>query len=193
MSVEVRILSLNTYDINISTSAVDYSTGDLTTSNGTVGGNFNFMSWRDVNLKTILGESYYNKYNKFSIKMLQCLVGDLTYTNISSQTNLPIEFNLEGLPFKNYNSTPYSLSNINSTVNVTIHTGLLSKLPSMSTLSSVVSGTKFTVEDPLTYIFAKPTADTVNLTIRCVNPSTKQYLNALGYGHFRFIFEIRGV
>ena len=193
MSVEKRILSLSSYDINPSTAASDYATTSVTTSTGTIGQNFNFMIWRNVNLKTSLGESYYNKYSKFSIKLIECFVGNLTYTDISSNIEQSVRFNLEGLPFKNYNATPYSLANINSTFKVCLYTGLLSKLPSMTTLSSTVSGTKISIEDPPTYIFTKPTNDVVDLTIPVLKLSGLEYLNKLGYGHFRFVFEISGL
>lgn len=194
MSVEKRNLCLSSFDINPSTNATDYSIADVTTSVGTIGQYFNYMTWRNVDLKTSLGESYYNKYNKFSIKLIECFVGNLTYTDISSNIEQSVLFQLTGdLPFKNYNATPYNLTNINSTNKVTLYTGLLSKLPAMTTLSSTVSGTKISIEDPLTYIFTKPTSDVITMSIEVVKLSGLEYLNTLGYGHFRFVFEISGL
>ncbi len=194
MSVEKRILSLSSYDINPSTAASDYATTSVTTSTGTIGQYFNYMNWTNVNLKTSLGESYYNKYSKFSIKLIECFVGNLTYTDISSNIEQSVRFQLVGnLPFKNYNATPYNLANINSTNRVTLYTGLLSKLPPMTTLSSTVSGTKISIEDPPTYIFTKPASDVITMSIEVVKLSGSEYLNTLGYGHYRFVFEISGL
>ena len=196
MSVETRNICLNTYDINNSILSTDYNVTDVTTSVGTIGAYFNYMTWQNINLRTLLGDSYFNKYNAFSIKLIQCLVGELTYLDdsiIGSQTDSPIEFKLEGLPFKNYNSSPYNFKNINTITNVSIYTGKLLKLPSVVNLSTTTSGTKINVETTQPYIFAKPATDGVTLTIHKYSPSTQEYLNKPGYGHFKFVFEICGV
>jgi hypothetical protein len=49
------------------------------------------------------------------------------------------------------------------------------------------------VDDAQTYLFTKPATDTATLRIRRLNPTTQDYSNVLGYGHFRFIFEICGI
>jgi len=196
MSFEIRNICLNTYDINNSQIGSNYALDIVSNSNGTIGEYFNYMTWNNVNLRTMLGDTYFNKYSTFSIKLIQCLIGDLIYDDSTISTNgSTVEFHLEGLSFKNYNSTPYSITNINTITSVTLYTGSLSQLPSMSNLSTTVSGTKINtfIEKQQAYLFTKPTIDTVNLTIRRLNPTTQQYSNTLGYGHFKFIFEICGI
>lgn len=196
MSAETRSISLNSYDINTSKLSSSYTISDVTTSAGTIGQFFNFMTWQDINLRTLLGDSYFNQYNTFSIKLVQCLVAGLTNvddSHLTGQTDSPIEFVLEGLQFKNYNSTPYSITNINSVNSVSIYTGKLSKLQSFIDLQTTSPCTKINVENSQPYIFKKPATDTVTLTVRKYNPSTQQYLNKIGYGHFNFIFEVTGV
>jgi hypothetical protein len=197
MSFEIRNICLNTYDINNSPIGSIYALDIVSNSNGTIGEYFNYMTWNNVNLRTMLGDTYFNKYSTFSIKLVQCLIGDLIYDDsiILSTNETAVEFRLEGLSFKNYNSTPYSITNINTITSVTIYTGSMSQLPSMSNLSTTVSGTKINTfnDKQQSYLFKKPTTDTVNLTIRRYKPTTQQYSNTLGYGHFKFIFEICGI
>ena len=150
------------------------------------------MIWNDINLRTELGTDYFDKYTTFSIKLIQCLVGDLASDTTLPTSSSSVEFRLTGLPFKNYNSTPYNISNINAVNEVSIYTGSLTSLPSMTALSTT-SGSKIIVDDPQTYLFTKPTTDTATLKIRRLNPTTQDYSNVLGYGHFRFIFEICGI
>jgi len=190
--MSTRTLCLNSYDINSSSMAVSYGTDEVITSTGSITVYFNSMIWNDINLRTELGTDYFDKYTTFSIKLIQCLVGDLASDTTLPTSSSSVEFRLTGLPFKNYNSTPYNISNINAVNEVSIYTGSLTSLPSMTALSTT-SGSKIIVDDPQTYLFTKPTTDTATLKIRRLNPTTQDYSNVLGYGHFRFIFEICGI
>lgn len=191
--MSARTLCLNTYDINSSSIAESYGTDQVITSTGTITVYFNSMIWNDINLRTQLGTDYFNKYTTFSIKLMQCLVGDLASQSTTPPiSNSSVEFRLTGLPFKNYNATPYNISNINAVSEVSIYTGSLTNLPSMTSLSTT-SGSKIIVDDAQTYLFTKPATDTATLRIRRLNPTTQDYSNVLGYGHFRFIFEICGI
>jgi hypothetical protein len=190
--MSTRTLCLNSYDINSSSMADSYGTDQVITSTGTITVYFNSMIWNDINLRTQLGTYYFDKYTTFSIKLIQCMVGDLASDTTLPTSNSSVEFRLAGLPFKNYNATPYNISNINAVNEVSIYTGSLTILPSMTSLSTT-SGSKIIVDDPQTYLFTKPTSDTVTLKIRRMNPTTQDYSNVLGYGHFRFIFEISGI
>jgi hypothetical protein len=172
--------------------ADSYGTDQVITSTGTITVYFNSMIWNDINLRTQLGTDYFNKYTTFSIKLIQCMVGDLASDTTLPTSNSSVEFRLAGLDFKNYNATPYNITNINAVNEVSIYTGSLTILPSMTSLSTT-SGSKIIVDDPQTYLFTKPTSDTVTLKIRRMNPTTQDYSNVLGYGHFRFIFEISGI
>jgi len=190
--MSTRTLCLNTYDINFSSMADSYGTDQVITSTGTITMYFNSMTWNDINLRTQLGTDYFDKYTTFSIKLMQCLVGDLVSSLDTPISSTSVEFRLTGLSFKNYNSTPYDIVNINAVNEVSIYTGSLVSLPSMTSLSTT-SGSKIIVDDQQPYLFTKPATDTVTLKIRRLNPTTQDYSNVLGYGHFRFIFEISGI
>jgi len=190
--MSTRTLCLNTYDINSSSIAESYGTDQVITSTGTITVYFNSMTWNDINLRTQLGTDYFDKYTTFSIKLMQCLVGDLVSSLDTPISSTSVEFRLTGLSFKNYNSTPYDIVNINAVNEVSIYTGSLVSLPSMTSLSTT-SGSKIIVDDQQPYLFTKPATDTVTLKIRRLNPTTQDYSNVLGYGHFRFIFEISGI
>jgi hypothetical protein len=190
--MSTRTLCLNTYDINSSSIAESYGTDQVITSTGTIMVYFNSMTWNDINLRTQLGTDYFDKYTTFSIKLMQCLVGDLVSSLDTPISSTSVEFRLTGLSFKNYNSTPYDIVNINAVNEVSIYTGSLVSLPSMTSLSTT-SGSKIIVDDQQPYLFTKPATDTVTLKIRRLNPTTQDYSNVLGYGHFRFIFEISGI
>lgn len=190
--MSTRTLCLNTYDINSSSIAESYGTDQVITSTGTITVYFNSMTWNDINLRTQLGTDYFDKYTTFSIKLMQCLVGDLVSSLDTPISSTSVEFRLTGLSFKNYNSTPYDIVNINAVNEVSIYTGSLVSLPSITSLSTT-SGSKIIVDDQQPYLFTKPATDTVTLKIRRLNPTTQDYSNVLGYGHFRFIFEISGI
>ena len=190
--MSTRTLCLNTYDINSSSIAESYGIDQVITSTGTITVYFNSMTWNDINLRTQLGTDYFDKYTTFSIKLMQCLVGDLVSSLDTPISSTSVEFRLTGLSFKNYNSTPYDIVNINAVNEVSIYTGSLVSLPSMTSLSTT-SGSKIIVDDQQPYLFTKPATDTVTLKIRRLNPTTQDYSNVLGYGHFRFIFEISGI
>lgn len=187
-----RTLCLSSYDISSSFAAFLYGTEQVVTSAGTIDVNFNSITWNNVDLRTQLGTAYFDKYTTFSIKMVQCMVGNLASLTDTPISSTSVDFLLSGLPFKKHNSTPYNIINMNTVSEVSIYTGSLVTLPSMTSWSST-SGSKIMIDDPQTYLFTKPATGTATLKIRNMNPTTQNYFNVLGYGHFRFIFEICGI
>ena len=73
-------LTLKTYDINSSDLQVDYYNLTVTTDKGKVFNSRTGYTWNNVNLKNLLSDEWYNKYDKFNI----CLVS-LTQSYLANQ------------------------------------------------------------------------------------------------------------
>ena len=195
MSVAITLFS---YDINPSINVNDYSFNDVTTQNGTIGRQFQFMTWNNINLENLIGTSYFNAYSKFTIRLLHTAVCDLsgnsTYgfiTNTASRIeHSNTEFVLSGLTF---NPQPYSHTNPTNTGASMMVGALSSTLPSTATASNVFN--LFTIRNTrnVAYRFNKPTGN-LTLKIDRILPNTNSYAptTAFGYGHFKFVFEISG-
>jgi len=193
-----RTITLFSYDINPSINVNDYATADVVTSNGTIGRQFQYMTWNNINLETLVGSTFFNAYGKFTIRLLQCIVCDLcgnsTYgfdTNAANRIdNANSEFVLSGLDF---NPMPYSHINPANT-GASILTSTLVQIPS-SAVAVVNFPGSYSLRNSkaVVYRFNKPTG---NLTLKIDRfiPNTNTYAPtaAFGYGHFKFIFEICG-
>jgi hypothetical protein len=193
-----RTITLFSYDINPSINVNDYATAAVVTSNGTIGRQFQYMIWNNINLETMVGSTFFNAYSKFTIRMLQCIVCDLsgnsTYgfdiSGVSRLDNANSEFVLSGLDF---NPMPYSHINPTNT-GASIFTCTLAQIPSSATAVVNFTGTiNLRTNKAVTYRFNKPTGS-LTLKIDRFIPNTNTYAptTAFGYGHFKFLFEICG-
>ena len=72
-------LCLKTFDINASDAQADYFNQTVTTTKGKIFDSRTGYTWNNVNLKNLLSDEWYNKYDKFNI----CLVS-LTHSIIFS-------------------------------------------------------------------------------------------------------------
>jgi hypothetical protein len=188
-------ITLFSYDINPSINVNDYATAAVVTSNGTIGRQFQYMIWNNINLETLVGSTFFNANSKFTIRLLQCAICDLcgnsTYgfdANTASRIeNANVEFVLSGL---NFNPVPYSHINPANT-GASILTSPLTQLPSSATAVATFPGPRN--NKGMVYRFNKPTG---NLTLKIDRfiPNTNTYAptTAFGYGHFNFLFEICG-
>jgi len=199
MSIETRSITLSSYDINPSVNINDYATNPVTTSNGTIGQQFQYMIWNNVNLQNLVGSAFYNTYSKFTIRLLHCSVGDLCGNSTygfdaiaeSRVKNANAEFILNGLDF---NPLPYSHTNPANT-GASMITAPLRQLPSSAVAIPTFTSAISTINNIHTlYKFNKPTGN-LTLKIDRIIPSTNTYASttAFGYGHYKFIFEIRGI
>jgi len=104
MSSNKRILSLRTTDISTLNAGADYYNTTVSTATGIVANNRCNITFRNVSLRDLMGNEYYEKYEKFSISLAQAYVGQ-SYTAISATVtpdlaqaqNLGVW--LSGLPF----------------------------------------------------------------------------------------------
>lgn len=199
MSVESRSITLSSRDINPSIDVNDYALGAVTTTNGTIGRQFQFMTWNNINLENMIGATYYNAYSKFTIRLLHCAVCDLcgnsTYGFSSSALTrieyANTEFVMSGLTF---DPQPYSHTNPSNTGASIIVGALTNQIPSSATGANPFNSFSTGNNRNVAYRFNKPTGN-LTLTINRIIPNTNTYASttAFGYGHFKFVFEIRGV
>ena len=199
MSVESRSITLSSRDINPSINVNDYALDAVTTTNGTIGRQFQFMTWNNINLENMIGATYYNAYSKFTIRLLHCAVCDLcgnsTYGFSSSALTrieyANTEFVLNGLTF---DPQPYSHTNPSNTGASIIVGALTNQIPSSATGANPFNSLSTGNNRNVAYRFNKPTGN-LTLTIDRIIPNTNTYAptTAFGYGHFKFVFEIRGV
>ena len=73
-------LVLKTFDINASDVQTNYYNTIVTTDKGKIFNSRTGYTWNNVNLKNLLGDEWYNKYDKFNI----CLVS-LTQSYLANQ------------------------------------------------------------------------------------------------------------
>lgn len=194
MNTETRNLKLKTSWISTSLLASDYTTTPIVNAMGKIENNNETYTWYNINLRQVMGDAYYNKYNKFSITsvLMQPTFLQTSYnvigmnSNSDMYNNSMIEYRMYGLRFD---------PSVNS---VLIQTAVDPMFPQDST------GTGFkttpAVERVLnpTYYFSKPaTSDTVDIKIDRIvlNTQANRVINDNNdlIGHSVFLFEIIGI
>jgi hypothetical protein len=190
LSIETRKLVLNTRDISSSTVADNYFNTTVTTSAGTVENNRYTHTW-NINIRSIMGDEFYNRYSKFSIKLKEFVNDGLFTTTQDASQNLSLywevynECKLSGIQF---DPLPYE----NGATSNSATMGLLTRRfpASNPCYHNLVNG------NGSTYTFSK-TTDTVPVKIDLPNLFDDGYFapatNAILFGHLTFVFEIRGV
>jgi hypothetical protein len=200
-SDEIRTLVLRSYDINSSNSAATYfsATGaPVVTPAGTVADNRMTMTWNNVNLRQMMGDTFYNKFDKFHIRLNTFMIGQNPTSVIATQTVATadarsVDIYMLGLP---WDPAPYNQgSSTKSAGRVQIMSTVLPILPTTAGLG-VGQSINYGYGQSPSHTFSK-TADSPTITIQMVTASTQTaYIpasNVLLYGHCDFIFEIHGL
>jgi len=190
LSIETRKLVLSTSDILASTNADDYFGLTVSNAAGIVENNRYTYTWY-ANIRNIMGDDFYNRYSKFSIRLKDFVNGDLFTTAQPSSQNLTTHYEifneckLSGVQFD-----PAPIVNGVSSNQATMCV-LTRKFPASSPCYYNVGDSVGGV-----YTFSK-TTDTVPIKIDLPNLYDDQYfapsVNAVLFGHLMFVFEIRGV
>ena len=182
ISIESRKLILNTRDILASNDANDYYNVIVSNANGIVENNRYTYTWY-ANIRNIMGDEFYNRYSRFSIK-LKDFVNDAAGSEILSlYYDVYNECKLSGVQF----DPPLYERGV--AVNQATVCMISRKFP---------SGGYYNVRDGCnnTYTFSK-SADTVPIKIDLPNLYDNAYFApsaaAISFGHFSFVFEIHGV
>ena len=68
--METRTFRLSSYDISPSNNLADYYKQTVTTQYGKVADNRMSLTWNNVNLQQIVGDDFYNAYNRFTIRLV---------------------------------------------------------------------------------------------------------------------------
>jgi len=190
MSKDARYLILKSTDINLSNNPTDYFNTTIDNPYGIVTQNRRSITWKNINIQQLVGDEYFNKYSKFSIRCVNYGVGVTTSSQISS-TILESEqmrrviFYLSGLSFNP--STPQILF---------LHISL-NKLPNIGSNGiSYPSVTNFAENENIAYTFYKPSSS-VNLKIDILNYDDELFYQPTAasslYGHSVYTFEILGI
>lgn len=185
---EKRNLILSTEWISTSLNAEDYFNTTISNSVGTITNNRYTNTWNNINLRQIMGDTYYNTYSKFSIKINTSVSNILLTTYLANSYNRVnkycVDHYLSGLTFDPSVSQVLFASGSNTLLPVTAGTSL-----------GFGVGPYITINPE--YVFSKPAQDTVNLTINTVTTNTQQPIVPLTsaeiIGHSLYVFEIKGI
>jgi len=200
MSNEIRNICLRSYDINASNTNTVYfsATGAaVTTAFGSVADNRNTMTWNNVNLRQMMGDAFYQKFNKFHIRLNSLYSGQMTTSiaaaSATSTDARSVDIYMSGLAF---DPAPYSQgSSTKSAGRVQICSSIL---PAIGTTAGLGVGqvTNYSYGQSPTFSFSK-TADSPTIKIEIVLANTQVAFvpatNLLFYGHTEFNFEIHGL
>jgi hypothetical protein len=199
MSIEKRQLLLKSSFINASNTASDYFGLTVITEQGTIANNRLTLTWNNVNLRMALGDDYYNKYNKFNIRLNQFFCGQTTTAIDATPSNATItaryqDILLSGLPFS---PAPYLQNSLSKTQQSVFMSSVC--LPNLPTTAGLGQGAelRFPTGSTPCYTFLKNSTETRNMTINLLlSDSHNQYVPAsdnLLYGQMNFNFEIEGI
>jgi hypothetical protein len=200
MSNEIRNVVLRSYDINSSNTNTVYfsaSGAAVVSAAGSVADNRNTMIWNNVNLRQMMGDAFYNKFNKFHIRLNSFYQGQMTTSvAVASATSTDarsVDIYLSGLAF---DPAPYNQgSSTKSSGRVQICTSIL---PLIATTAGLGVGqvTNYSYGQSPSYSFSK-TADSPTFKIEIVLANSQVAFvpatNLLFYGHTEFNFEIHGL
>lgn len=178
--IESRNLILKTTNISSSNNPADYFNTTVTTSTGSVAQNRQSMTWSDINLRTIMGNEFFDRFSQFEIKLSRVSIGQTTQGLLTDTSYNPTKnLYLSGLPFTSGQTQVFL-------------TSLVVNLPPTTAGMEVaaVSQTSSTA-----YVFNKPSIDTLSLTVDVLTNSAyyQPATSDLLHGHSDYLFEIFGV
>ena len=174
-------LALKTFDINASDTQADYYNTVVTTTKGKIFNNRTGYTWYNVNLKNLLSDEWYNKYDKFNICLVKAAqsyqAGQAVNNILQLSTNNVVSIKMSGLQWL----SSYDQSTGNNT-------------------GSVIVGVRnFNTYDDLSnnnYITFRKGQQITNITINLhsLTGDTTLVSNANStFGHMVFLFSISPV
>ena len=198
---ELRSLVLRSYDINSSNTNTVYfsATGDaVVTAAGSVADNRNTMIWNNVKLRQMMGDPFYDKFNKFEIRLNSFYQGQMTTSIVAASatsTNArSVDIYMSGLPF---DPSPYNQgSQSKSAGRVQIGSSILPVINANIVGTGIGQVTNYSYNQSPSYTFSK-TADSPTIKIEIVLANSQiafvPATNLVFYGHTEFNFEIHGI
>lgn len=196
-SNETRNLVLRSYDISSSNINTDYFNHTVTTPAGIVADNRLNLTWNNVNIRLLMGDTFYNKFDKFQIRLNSVYIGQTTATVVVSTTSntqagRSQDIYMSGLPF---DPSPYDQgSSTKSSGKVQIGT-VVFPVAGFTAGLGVGAVTNYTYNQSPTFTFCKIDSTTINISLLV---STTQALYNYSsvqnmYGHTEYNFEIQGL
>jgi hypothetical protein len=190
MATEARYLILKSTDIYLSNNADDYFNKTIDNASGTVAQNRRSITWKNVNFRKIIGDEYYNKYSKFTIRCVSrgngiTTTGQISSSLVEAEQMRRVVFYLSGLSFD---------PSVNK---VMMDVGYLSKLPNIGSAGLIApSVVYYNDNENVSFTFFKPSGE-VNLKIDILNYHDEQFYQPTAstslHGHSVYTFEILGV
>lgn len=186
---ETRNLILYTQWISDSTNAADYYNTTISNSVGSISNNRSTNTWNNINLRQLMGDTYYNTYSKFSITL------GISHQNILNTTYLANTYRrINDYYFDLYLSGLQFDPSMNDAL---ISSGFSMSLPVVAGQTLGYGSTIYKNHTGPTYVFNKPQQDTVNITINRKITNTQQFCIPLSsneiLGHSMYFFEIKGI
>ena len=140
-------------------------------------------TWKNINLRTLMGNDMYDKYDLFMLKPnLQATAANQPSTWGTTLDDRLAVFNIQGLPFKNY----FNSSTLTTTSSAIFNT-LLTRLGGVATTTnsgSILTFGKYQELVDLTIFYSRLTKNAAgNYQTQTTNP----------FPHFVFSFEIYGI
>jgi hypothetical protein len=140
-------------------------------------------TWKNINLRTLMGNDMYDKYDLFMLKpLLQATAANQPSAWGNSLDDRLTVLNIQGLPFKNY----FNSSTLTTTSSAIFNT-LLTRLAGVATTTnsgSILTFGKYQELVDLTIFYSRLTKNTAgNYQTQTTNP----------FPHFVFSFEIYGI
>ena len=194
MNTETRNLKLKTSWISQSIDANNYFNLTIDNTQGKIENNNESYTWYNVNLRQLMGDSYYNKYSRFAITLIQnqCTFLPTTYNTNASSLNSDM-----------YNNTmiEYYMSGFNfdpAANRVLFQTSIEPMLPINSTGEGYQTTNESQSNKKPTYYFSKSVGtDIINISINRIVLNTQQprIVNSINdiIGKSIFMFEIVGI
>ena len=179
MEQETATLILSTYDIM----SVYQSNVNLDNIRGTITNNRCNFTWKNINMRRVLGEIY-DTYETFNMYLYQISQSGSNGTAISAQYSM-VDVRISGLQFLNHT---YNAVSRNNTNNMYLTSYLL------YTGNNGTSGAITPMFNPTTLSFGKCT-ERVNLTIdmKCTKDQVYPVSSGGQFGHFIFMFKFYGM
>lgn len=143
-------------------------------------------TWRNINLRTLMGNEMYDKYDTFLLKPIVTATAQVSIPNWGGSTDdRYVCFNIQGLPFiNNFNSS--TMTKLPSAI-FAINQNRISNMTSTSGGNTLTFG-KFQELVDLTIFYSRVSPKTVGTyTNYITNPGTS------AFPHFVFLFMIYGV
>ena len=177
--VESRNLILKTTKISASNNPADYFNTTVTTSAGSVSQNRQSLTWSDINLRTLMGDEFFDRFSQFEIKLSRASIGQTAEGLLTDTSFNPTKtLFLSGLSFTT------------GQTQVPLTTMLVNLPPTTAGLGAAAAHSS-----TVAYIFTKPLVDTVTVTIDILTNSAyyQPATSNLLHGHSDYLFEIFGI